>query len=56
MTKASGAGGTRKGMLEARTRARNWKKRREGGKGRREEEDEEDEKDEDEEDEEDEKR
>ena len=26
MTKASGAGGTRKGMREAQTRAREWKK------------------------------
>ena len=41
MTKASRAGGTRKGMREAQTRAREWKKSREIGKGRKEEEDEE---------------
>ena len=40
MTKASRAGGTRKGMREAQTGAREWKKSTEG---RREEEDAEDE-------------
>ena len=43
MTKASGAGGTRKGMIEKQTRAGKWKKSRERGRGRREEEKEEEE-------------